>query len=245
MLTIKHSVGQKVGQLQGRNPRAALGLAGVPRALPVGCCALSFHQISLFWGQNVCHKGHTRTYLPSALAGPKASLEQFPNELSKPLKHRGRVGSARGVAGATPQVPVNPPQTPPGGGQGRFPGLSSLHSTSIPTLGLSQLCVTSQRGSTRAHVALGTRLGAVPALAALPAAQAALTLTCFGCRALMGSGAAKKSWWKHVGWLPWRGTGTAPPPLPCRDLLFLPFHRCGFSSGGSVEEVNGLSPFRP
>lgn len=229
MLTIKHLVGQKVGQLKGGTREL---LSRVLRALPVGCCALSFHQISLFWGQNVCHKGHTRTHLPSALVGPKASSEQVPHKLPKPLKHRGRVGSARGMAGAAPQVQVEP-QTPPGGDQGRFSGLSSLHSTSTPSLGLSQLCVTSQRGCTRAHLAL----------AALPAAQAVLTLTCFGCRALMGSRAAKKSWWKHLGWLTWRGTCKTPHPLPCQGLLFFIFHHCRFSSGTSAEEVKVNFPF--
>lgn len=110
VLTIKHLVGQKVGQLKGGTQDL---LSGVLRALPVSCCALSFHQISLFWGQNVCHKGHTQTHVPSALVGPTASSEQVLQKLPKPLKHRGRVGSAQGMAGAAPQVRVDP-QTPPG-----------------------------------------------------------------------------------------------------------------------------------
>ena len=49
------------------------------------------------------------------------------------------------------------PQAPTGRGQQRFPELSALHSTDTCSLGLSQLCRISfsQRGSTRAHVALG------------------------------------------------------------------------------------------
>ncbi|XP_014746066.1 PREDICTED: UBX domain-containing protein 11 [Sturnus vulgaris] len=39
----------------------------------------------------------------SEIPGPKSSSEQDPSELSKPPKHRGRVGSAQGVAGAASQ----------------------------------------------------------------------------------------------------------------------------------------------
>ncbi|KFO60155.1 UBX domain-containing protein 11, partial [Corvus brachyrhynchos] len=54
-------------------------------------------------GQMVGTSESNKVQETSEIPGPKASLEQFPNELSKPLKHRGRVGSARGVAGAVPQ----------------------------------------------------------------------------------------------------------------------------------------------
>lgn len=244
MLTVKHSVGQKVGQLQGRNPRAALGLAGVLRALPVGCCALSFHQISLFWGQNVCHKGHTRTYLPSALAGPKASLEQFPNELSKPLKHRGRVGSARGVAGAMPQVPVNPPD-PPRRRPGAIPRTQLPAQHQHPHLGpLPALCNLPERlhQSTRGtwHPPWGCA-----STGCSPCSPGSADTHLLWLQGSDGQQSSKEILVETPGLAALERYRYSPPSLPCRDLLFLPFHRCRFSSGGSVEEVNGLSPFRP
>lgn len=61
MLTIKHLVGQKLGQLQGRNPRATLGLAGVPRALPVGCCSLLSPNPPLLGAKRLSQRPHTDT----------------------------------------------------------------------------------------------------------------------------------------------------------------------------------------
>ncbi|TRZ15583.1 hypothetical protein HGM15179_011514 [Zosterops borbonicus] len=51
-------------------------------------------------GQVVGTSESNKVQETSEIPGPKASSEQVPN---KPLKHRGRVGSAQGVAGAAPQ----------------------------------------------------------------------------------------------------------------------------------------------
>ncbi|XP_053820418.1 UBX domain-containing protein 11 isoform X2 [Vidua chalybeata] len=54
-------------------------------------------------GQVVGTSESNRVQETSKIPGPKAFWEQVPDKLSQPLQHRGRVGSARGVAGAAPQ----------------------------------------------------------------------------------------------------------------------------------------------
>ncbi|XP_039941896.1 UBX domain-containing protein 11 [Hirundo rustica] len=54
-------------------------------------------------GQVVGTSESNKVQETSMIPGPKASLEQAPNKISKPLKHRWRAGSARGVARAAPQ----------------------------------------------------------------------------------------------------------------------------------------------
>ncbi|KAL2296124.1 hypothetical protein Nmel_017660, partial [Mimus melanotis] len=54
-------------------------------------------------GQVVGTSGSNQVQETSEIPGAKSSSEQVPNELCRPPKHRGRVGSARGVAGAAPQ----------------------------------------------------------------------------------------------------------------------------------------------
>lgn len=125
------------------------------------------------------------------------------------------------------------PQTPREGASGDALGSSPYTAPAPLPLGLSELCITSssQRGSTRAHVAPWHLL---LALAALCAEQAAVTLTCFGFRPLKGCAAAKRSWWRHPGCLPWRGTGMAPalsgshlPPI----ISYILLNTVGFFQG--------------
>ncbi|XP_014804099.1 PREDICTED: UBX domain-containing protein 11 [Calidris pugnax] len=87
--------GQVVGRSKSSDVQKTTEIPGEVRALPVGCCALSFHQISLFWGKMVCQKGHTWTHLLSAPAGRTVSLEELLNTLSKSSKHRGEVIGAQ------------------------------------------------------------------------------------------------------------------------------------------------------
>uniref|UniRef100_A0A8B9NM24 UBX domain-containing protein 11 n=1 Tax=Accipiter nisus TaxID=211598 RepID=A0A8B9NM24_9AVES len=51
-------------------------------------------------GENCLSKGHTWTHLPSALPGPKLSVERFLNKLSKSSKHGGKVISVQDSARA-------------------------------------------------------------------------------------------------------------------------------------------------
>ncbi|XP_077644596.1 UBX domain-containing protein 11 [Lonchura striata] len=54
-------------------------------------------------GQVVGTSESNKVQETSKIPGPKSSWEQLAPKLSQPLQHRGRAGSARGVAGAVPQ----------------------------------------------------------------------------------------------------------------------------------------------
>uniref|UniRef100_A0A8C0BQQ8 UBX domain-containing protein 11 n=1 Tax=Buteo japonicus TaxID=224669 RepID=A0A8C0BQQ8_9AVES len=82
-----------------------------PDGIPFSPCRQLHSLISLkqlILGENCLSKGHTWTHLPSALPGPKLSVEQFLNKLSKSSKHGGEVisvrDSARAAQALTPQL---------------------------------------------------------------------------------------------------------------------------------------------
>nr|XP_041576668.1 UBX domain-containing protein 11 [Taeniopygia guttata] len=54
-------------------------------------------------GQAVGTSESNKAQETSTIPGPTSSWEQLPHQLSQPLQHRGRVGSARSAAGAAPQ----------------------------------------------------------------------------------------------------------------------------------------------
>lgn len=217
-------MGHKVGQLQGRSPRAALGLAGVLRALPAGCCSLLSPNLPLLEAKPLSQRSHTATS-PLCSLGPSGSWEQDPSEVCQPLKHRGSLGSTRGAA---PQVPV-----------GDALGSAPCTAPTAPPWA-SPSSVEAPRGAAPGHTGGTGPLPGGSASSGCSPCSADTHLLWF--RALMGSRAARKSCWKHLGWLPWTGTGTAPHPLPFRVSSSSHFITAGLVQG--VQLWNGLSPFR-
>lgn len=128
--------------------------------------------------------------------------------------------ATRDTVGAMQQVWVCPNNTPRSR-LARFLRLSALHATTPPPCNLLF-----PKCSIRAHMQhFGTCSCSVPALVCLCVEQV-VTLTLFGCRALMECGAAKRLWWEHPGCLSCKGK--VHTSLPISSPSYFRFFSRGF-----------------